>query len=599
MKLDQLENWQRTKKCEEVNIDDVGTEQIVMGWVNTRRDHGGVIFCDLRDYTGIVQIVFGQQHDETAFKKADSVRSEYVLAVRGIVAKRDPETINPKMKTGEIEIHVSELKLLNTCSLLPFQIADEYQETNEKTRLKFRILDLRRSAMQKNLMLRSRAAQVVRDFFYRNQFFEIETPVLTKSTPEGARDFLVPSRVNTGKFFALPQSPQLFKQMLMVSGYDRYFQIVKCFRDEDLRGNRQPEFTQIDIELSFTNQDQILSLIEQMMANLFRDTIHYEIPLPIPRMTYQEAMNDYGSDAPDLRFGLKLIDMNPIVANCSFKVFGDAIKKGGVVKAILVPGGADFSRKELDDLTEFVRIYRAKGMAYVKIREEGWQSPIAKFFTEEEIRKINETTGATVGDLILFGADTEKIVNDSMGNLRKEIAQKTGLTKDSEFNFVWITDFPLFEFDEESKRFTSSHHPFTMPNETDLDQWENEDPGQIKSVAFDLVLNGVELGGGSIRIHRKDLQERIFKLLSIKDDEAQAKFGFFMEALEQGAPPHGGLALGFDRIMMFLSNTKSIRDVIAFPKTQQASCLLTEAPSEIEKAQLQELGLALRKSNLS
>ena len=599
MKLDQLENWQRTKKCEEVSTQDVGTEQIVMGWVNTRRDHGGVIFCDLRDYSGIVQIVFGQQHEEKAFLKADSVRTEYVLAVRGIVAKRDPETINPKMKTGAIEIHVLELRLLNNCKMLPFQIGDEHQDISEKNRLKYRILDLRRASMQKNLMMRSKAAQVIRDFFYRNQFFEIETPVLTKSTPEGARDFLVPSRVNSGRFFALPQSPQLFKQMLMVSGYERYFQIVKCFRDEDLRGNRQPEFTQIDIELSFTNQDQILDLIEAMMANLFKETIGFEIPLPIPRMTYQEAMDGYGSDAPDLRFGLKLIDLSSTVANCKFKVFGDAIKNGGVVKAIRVPGGNSFSRKDLDDLTDFVRIYRAKGMAYVKIREEGWQSPITKFFSEEEIRQINEVTGATVGDLILFGADTEKIVNDSLGNLRKEVAQRTGLIKEDEFNFVWVTEFPLFEFDEEEKRFSSSHHPFTMPNESDLDQWENEDPARIKSEAYDLVLNGVELGGGSIRIHRKDLQERIFKLLSIKDEEAQAKFGFFLDALDQCAPPHGGLALGFDRIMMFLSNAKSIRDVIAFPKTQQASCLLTEAPSEVDTTQLKELGLAIRKPKLS
>jgi aspartyl-tRNA synthetase len=596
MELDQLRNWQRTIRCGELRTKHIGSEQILMGWINTRRDHGGVIFCDVRDYSGISQIVFATQHNIEAFQKADRIRSEYVIAVKGIVAKRSPETINPKMETGEIEVHVTELRILNACMLLPFQISDELQEIGEKTRLKFRALDLRRPTMQRILMMRSKAAQIVRNFFWDNGFFEVETPVLTKSTPEGARDFLVPSRVNAGKFYALPQSPQLFKQMLMVAGYDRYFQIVKCFRDEDLRGNRQPEFTQVDIELSFTNQDEILALMEKMVHKLFKETVGFNVTLPIERMTHSEAMGRYGSDAPDLRFDLPLIDLSETVANCGFKVFANAIESGGIVKAIMVPGGDSLSRKELDDLTEFVKIYRAKGLAYVKMKEDGWQSPIAKFFTKEEIAAINTKTGATVGDLILFGADQTKIVHDAMGNLRKEIAKKTGLIDKKDFRFVWVTDFPLFEYDEEAKRFNSSHHPFTMPNQQDLDKWEHEDPIRIKSVAFDLVLNGVELGGGSIRIHRKDIQERIFKLLSLSEEESKSKFGFFMDALDQGAPPHGGLAFGFDRIMMFLTNTDSIRDVIAFPKTQQAACLLTDAPSDVDKTQLNELNIAIRKT---
>ncbi|PCI22498.1 MAG: aspartate--tRNA ligase [SAR324 cluster bacterium] len=595
MKLDQLGHWQRTHKCIDLRSSDEGTEVILMGWVNNRRDHGGVIFIDLRDYTGLTQIVFGPQHDQKAFDTSESVRSEYVLAVRGVVARRSKETINSKMDTGEIEIHVKELKILNTCKVLPFQISDENVEISEKNRLKYRTLDLRRPAMQKTMMLRSRAGQIIRNYFYENDFFEIETPFLTKSTPEGARDYLVPSRVSAGKFYALPQSPQLFKQMLMVSGYDRYFQIVKCFRDEDLRGNRQPEFTQIDLELSFIDQDQILSLVEGMVVKLFKETIGVDVPNPIPRMEYDYAMEYYGSDAPDLRYGLKLVNLTEIAKTCGFKVFAGAVKQGGIVKAIRVPEGATLSRKVLDDFTEFVKIYKAKGMAWVKVNEDGWQSPITKFFTEEEIQSINEATGAQVGDLILFGADQAKIVHDALGHLRKEIAKKQGLIKDGDFQFTWVTDFPLFEATDDGG-FTSSHHPFTMPNEADLLEWKDKDPSKIKSVAFDLVLNGVELGGGSIRIHRQDIQKEIFNLLKLSEEETQEKFGFLLDALEFGAPPHGGLAFGFDRIMMFLTNTESIRDVIAFPKTQQASCLLTEAPSDVDVTQLRDLRLAIRKT---
>lgn len=592
--LDTLGDWKRTHLMTQLSAQEIGKTVTLMGWVHSRRDHGGVIFIDLRDYSGLAQIVLGPQHQPVAFERASVLRSEFVVAIQGVVGARSAETVNPKLQTGALEVYVKELKILNTCSPLPFQIEDE--EITEKNRLKYRTLDLRRPSMQKTLMLRSKAAQIVRTFLSKEHFFEVETPVLTKSTPEGARDYLVPSRVNPGKFYALPQSPQLFKQMLMVSGYDRYFQIVKCFRDEDLRGNRQPEFTQIDLEMSFVGQEDVIEVTSRMIRELFGETIGVKVPFPIPRITFKEALERFGSDAPDMRFGLELKDLTELAKNCGFKVFQEAANQPrGLVKAINVPGGASFSRKELDELTDFVKIYKAKGMAWVKLTPEGWQSPITKFFTAEEIAEINRITEAKEGDLLLFGADVKNIVNDALGNLRKEIAKRKGLVKEGDFHFVWVTDFPLFERNDDGS-FSSTHHPFTMPVLTDLEAHEQGDLSLIRSVAYDLVLNGVELGGGSIRIHRADVQERVFRLLKLTEEQARVKFGFLLDSLEFGAPPHGGLAFGFDRIMMFLVGTDSIRDVIAFPKTQTASCLLTDAPSEVDPAQLKELSLAVRLS---
>jgi aspartyl-tRNA synthetase len=558
-----------------------------MGWVQRRRDHGGLIFVDLRDREGITQVVFDPQIAPQAHEHAGSLRSEFVIAAKGKVRHRPEGMTNPKLPTGEIELAASELRILNGSKTPPFHIEDEV-DASENIRLKYRYLDLRRPKLFKNLFLRHKVAQLTRSYFSDLGFIEVETPVLTRSTPEGARDYLVPSRVNTGKFFALPQSPQLFKQLLMVSGFERYYQIVKCFRDEDLRADRQPEFTQLDLEMSFIREEDIYEIIEGWVSKLFGQLKDMKLSIPFPRMTYAEAMDKYGSDRPDTRFGLLLTEVTDIVANSDFRVFRQAVERGGIVKALRVPGGKDLSRKELDDLIEFVKIFGAQGMAWIKIQPEGWQSPITKFLQDEVQKGLAERLGIETGDVILFVADQRKVVNDALGNLRVRLGQQLDLVDPNAFNFVWVTDFPLVEWDHEEKRYTSVHHPFTAPMEADMDLLE-EHPENVRSRAYDLVLNGTEIGGGSIRIHQQETQRRVFNVLGISSEEAQEKFGFLLEALQFGAPPHGGVAFGVDRLVMLLSGSSSIRDVIAFPKTQKATCLMTSAPSEADVNQLLEL----------
>lgn len=589
---DALGNWKRTHYCGDLTSENIGNEVCIMGWVQRRRDHGGLIFIDLRDREGIAQLALDPDRDPEAHAKADKIRNEFVIAVKGTISPRPEGTINPKMKTGEVEIEVNELRILNTSKTPPF-LLDDHVEVAENIRLKHRYLDLRRPALQKNMILRHNVTKTVRNYLDEHGFLEIETPVLTKSTPEGARDYLVPSRVSGGNFFALPQSPQLFKQLLMVSGYDRYCQIVKCFRDEDLRADRQPEFTQIDCEMSFVDSDDVITIMEGMIARVFKETINVDVAMPMPRMKYAEALDRYGVDNPDIRFDLELVELSELVAGCGFKVFADAVKNGGMVKAINAKQCASYSRKDLDNLTEFVKIYGAKGLAWVKMTEDGWQSPIAKFFTPEELEQINQAMDAEVGDLLMFVADTNAITNESLGRLRGHLGQKLGLAKKDNFKFVWITDFPLVEWDAEAKRHTAVHHPFTAPCDEDMDLL-NTDPSKACAKAYDLVLNGSEIGGGSIRIHDQQIQSKMFELLGIGDDEAREKFGFLLDALEFGAPPHGGLAFGLDRLVMILTGSDSIRDVIAFPKTQKATCLLSGAPSEVEEKQLQELSIRLR-----
>ena len=579
----------RTHTCNDLGPDFLDRETILMGWVLRRRDHGGVIFIDLRDRWGITQIVFNPEINEAVHAKAHQLRSEWVIAVRGTVARRPAAMENHKLKTGAIEVLVHELRILNTSETPPFPL-DEDIEVSDTLRLQYRYLDLRRPEIANNLVLRHQALQTVRSYLNDNSFLEIETPMLTRSTPEGARDYLVPSRVNAGKFYALPQSPQLFKQILMVAGMDRYYQIVKCFRDEDLRADRQPEFTQIDMELSFITEAEIITLVEGMIKNLFKAVRGIELQPPFAQMTYDEAMRRYGTDRPDTRFGLELVDLTETLRGCGFKVFQSAIEKGGAVKAINAKGCGGFSRKDLDDLTEFAGRFGARGMAWIKIKEDEWQSPITKFFSPEEIAAMATALDARPGDLILFGADQTRTVHQVLAELRLELARRLGLIEPGSFSFLWVTDFPLLEYDDEARRYTAVHHPFTAPREDQLDLLAT-DPGAVKSRAYDLVLNGSEIGGGSIRIHNPAMQQQIFEALGIDTEEAREKFGFLLRALELGAPPHGGIAFGVDRLMMLLTGSSSIRDVIAFPKTQKATCPLTDAPSPVARKQLTELHL--------
>ncbi len=586
--METMVGMHRSCGCGRVTEKDCGKELTLAGWVNTRRDHGGLIFIDLRDRSGIVQVVMSPQYGEDAFHKAEDVRSEYVLAIRGIVRERSPETVNPKMQTGKIEVVVSEMRVLNKAKTPPFYVEDGI-DVDETVRLKHRYIDLRRPEMQRNLIMRHKIVHEMRQFLDAHDFLEVETPILTKSTPEGARDYLVPSRVNPGKFYALPQSPQLFKQLLMVSGLERYFQIARCFRDEDLRADRQPEFTQLDIELSFEDQDFILDLMEHMMQRIFKNVLNVDIQIPFKRITWDDAMNLYGSDKPDLRFDMHFYDISDLLRDTGFKVFRNVLDNGGIVKAITVKGDAAIPRRELDGLVDYVGNYGAKGLAWIGLNKDGsLKCQITKFLGEDKIREIGKFCEAENGDLILIIADKPKVVAQALGELRLEMARRMNLIDENEFCFRWVTDFPMFEYSEEDKRWVAEHHPFTAPRDEDV-QYLLTDPSKVYAKAYDIVLNGVEAGGGSLRIYQEELQEKVFKAIGITHEEAQEKFGFLLDAFRYGAPPHAGIALGLDRLVMLMLRLGSIRDVIAFPKTQSAIDQMTQAPSEVVDMQLKEL----------
>ncbi|OMD56752.1 aspartate--tRNA ligase [Paenibacillus odorifer] len=582
---------QRSHNCGQLTPEHIGQTVTLNGWVQTRRDLGGVLFIDLRDRSGIVQVVFNPDYSGEALQIADKVRSEYVLAVKGKVVKRDEETINRNLPTGEIEVQITDIEVLNAAKTPPFFIEDGV-EVDESLRLKYRYLDLRRPEMQKTLLLRSKASKIFRDFLDSEGFIDVETPILTKSSPEGARDYLVPSRVHEGEFFALPQSPQIYKQLLMVGGIERYYQIARCFRDEDLRADRQPEFTQVDIETSFLSQDELLGMMENLMQRLFKETVGADIQLPFQRLTYAEAMGKYGSDKPDLRFGLELVEMNDIVATSGVKVFASVIEKGGEVKCLNAKGCGTWTRKEIDDLGPYAARYGAKGLAWIQVKDGEFKGPIVKFFTEEEIAAVKERTGAEEGDLLLFSADTKKVVADVLGALRVKIGRQLGLIDDNVFKFAWVTDFPLLGYDEDQKRYVAEHHPFTRPREEDLHLFDT-DPGAIRAQAYDIVLNGYEVGGGSMRIYKREVQEKMFQALGFSDEVAYEKFGYLMDAFEYGTPPHGGIAFGLDRLIMLLAGRTNLRETIAFPKTASATDLLMDAPSPVDGSQLEQLHIKL------
>ncbi|MGZ3512848.1 MAG: aspartate--tRNA ligase [Thermodesulfobacteriota bacterium] len=590
--MDLLGDLKRTGYCGDLRKKDVDREVILLGWVQRRRDLGGLIFVELRDRQGVVQVVFNPELSSASHEKAQSLRSEYVVAVQGNVVARPEGTVNPKLSTGEVEVVAKELKILNTSKTPPFLIEDE-EKVAEDTRLKYRYLDLRRPSLQKNLILRHKVAKEVRSYFDRSGFLEVETPMLTKSTPEGARDFLVPSRLDPGHFYALPQSPQLFKQILMISGFDRYFQIVRCFRDEDLRSDRQPEFTQIDVEMSFVTVQDIQKTMEGLMAYIFKEVVGINLELPFPVLSYDDAMSRYGADKPDIRFGMELKDVTEALKNSSFQVFKDAIEGKGTIKAINVKGGSSFSRKQIDELTHFVYAYGAKGLMSAKIVQNGWQSSIQKFITEAERKAVDDVLRVSENDLLLFMAGPTKVVNQSLAHLRLHLGEKLGLIPRDEYRFVWILDFPLLEYDETEGRYVAVHHPFTAPKDEDISKLKDH-PESVKAKAYDLVLNGSEIGGGSIRNHLRKVQSLLFEKLGMGEEEARERFGFLLEALEYGTPPHGGIAFGFDRLIMILSHSDSIRDVIAFPKTQKGTCLMTEAPSKVDPKQLDELWIKVK-----